>query len=257
MKFVELARKSLRSINAIGQGVTMSANDVQVAFEAANDMIDAWAAKRLTIFQNLRYAHDVVTGKGTPADPYTIGPGGDLDQVRPLWISDATLMDLGNSPNFELNPPLAILTPDEYARIPIKTLSAPLANCLFYNGKFVQTGSDHGLGEIFLYPVPNGGLNLKLVIYCPVPMVEFADVDTTDYYFPPGYREALRYQLAQRLAVEYGKEISAEMAQLCTDTFAVLQRPNGPIEKLRADYGLPGLPGDRGVYNWRDDSGRY
>lgn len=257
MKFAELAYRALRTINAIGQGIPVQPNDLTIAFEAANDMIDAWAAQRLTIFQNLRFSYPIVPGQGTPSDPYTIGIGGDLNQARPLWIDVATLQDNSNTPVFELNPPLAILTPDEYARIPIKTLSASLANSLYYNGRFKTSGVGHSLGEIFLYPVPNGGQDLNLCLYCPVAMTEFADIATTEYYFPPGYREALRYQLAKRLAVELGKPVSAELEQMATDTFAVLERPNVPIENLRADYGLPGLPGDRGIYNWRDDSGRY
>ena len=248
MKFVELATKSLRTIGAIGQGVALSANDLQVAFEAANDMIDAWAAVRLTIFQQLNYTYPLVAGQGSPTNPYTIGLGGDFNQPRPTWIADANLKVL-TSTDFEY--PLDILQPNEYARIAIKTLPSAMATALFYDGGFPISGADTGLGNIYLYPVPNGGMSLELVLYMPVPMTGFADVSTTEYTFPKGYAEALRYQLAKRLASEFGKELDQATQQLCIDTFAIIQRNNGPMPNLRSDFGVPGTNAAAGLYNWR------
>ena len=256
MKFVELARKSLRTIGAIGQGVPMSANDLALAFEAANDMIDAWAAVRLTIFQTLRKIYPLVADRGGPLDPYTIGVGGDFDVPRPTFISNANLNVLTTDPPFEIT--LDIYDQNEYANITIKNLSSALAEALYYDGKFDTSGADVGLGNIFLYPVPNGQQPLELALYLPIAMTGFADEATTDYTFPPGYAEALRYQLAKRLAVEFGKTLSPEHQQLAIDTFAVIQRPNAPIPSLRCDYGVPGTGASEGLWNWRTgtNSGR-
>lgn len=248
MKFVELGTKALRTIGAIGQGVDPSGNDMQVAFEACNDMIDAWAAQRLTIFQTLRKLFDLVANQGGVANPYTIGLGGDFDVPRPTWIPDANLVVYTTTPPFEY--PLHIMTPDEYARTSIKDLASAMATALFFDGKFDTTGPDTGLGDLFLYPVPNGQMPVKLALYLPYPMTGFADIGTTDYTFPPGYKEALRYQLAKRLAAEFQRELSQEIQQLVSDTWAVIQRANVPIPTLRSDYGLPGM-GAGSMYNWR------
>ncbi len=248
MKFVELGTKALRTVGAIGQGVEPSGNDMTVAFEAANDMINAWAAIKLTVFQNLRQVFDLVANKGGPLNPYTVGIGGDFSIRRPTWISNAALNMLTSTPAFEI--PLDILTPEKYAGIPIKDMSSAIAQALFFNGKFDTHGVDVGLGELFLYPVPTMSQPCELVLYYPVPMRGFADQATTDYTFPDGYAEALRYQLAKRLASEFKKELDQETKQLCIDTFAIIQRPNIPIPSLKTDYGV-GSSGGGGLYNWR------
>lgn len=250
MLFTDLARKSLRTIGAIGQGVTMSANDLDVAFEAANDMIDAWAAQRLTIFQTLRKVFPLIANQGSPTNPYTIGPGGDFNVPRPTFIAVATCQVLTTNPPFIIG--LDILNYDyEYSNLSIPAMVSALPEAISYNGKFDTTGPDVGLGEIFIYPVPNGSQSCELVLMLPTPMTGFADKAVTDYTFPPGYKEALRYQLAKRLAVEFGKEMSAENQQLAIDTFAVIQRPNAPIPTLRSDYGIPGVGSGNSLWNWR------
>lgn len=245
----QLVEKSLRSIGVLTAGETLSAEDAHTGFEAANDMIDAWAAQRLTIYNNSRHAYPIVTGQGTPDLPYLIGPGAQLDQPRPLWISDAACAVL-NAPNpYEF--PLHVLIVDSYARTSIKTLTSSLPTDLYYNPRFDQTGPNAGYGEIFLYPIPNGGQEIGLVLYCPEPMTGFADEADTDYLFPPGYAEALRYQLALRLWPEYfgTKTISANVAELAKLTFGLIQKPNLRMPHLRVDRGMPGLGG--GFYNWR------
>lgn len=249
MKFSSLGEKALRTIGAVGQGVPVSANDMLVAFEAANDMIDVWASKRLTVFQTLRKLFDLVPNQGGVSNPYTIGVGGDFNTPRPTWISNANLVIYTTTPPFEY--PLAILTPDEYARTAIKDMSSAMATTLYFDGKFDTSGVDVGLGDIFLYPVPNGQMPVKLALYLPVPMTGFADIGDTEYTFPPGYAEALRYQLAVRLASEFQRPLSQETTQLATESFAIIQRSNVVIPTLRCDYGIPGTNAASGIYNWR------
>lgn len=249
MKFQELGAKALRTIGAWGQGVNGDPNDMQVAFEAANDMIDAWAAQRLTIFQTLQKNFPIVANQGSTSNPYTIGLGGDFDVQRPTFIPNASLLVTTSPTNYQI--PLSILTPDDWAWISMQNLSSALAQALYYDGKWDTSGADAGLGQIFLYPVPNGQTTMTLNLYLPTPMRGFADIDTTEYTFPPGYSEALRYQLAKRLSSEFKKPMTAEDLQLTVDTFAVIQRPNAPVPHLVADFGLAGSARSSGLYNWR------
>lgn len=252
MKFEELGTKAMRTVNVIGQGFSPDPADMDVAFQACNDMIDAWAAKRLTVFQTLRKLFDLVPNKGSVINPYTIGPGGDFDVARPTWIPNAMLVVYTTTPPFEMA--LTVLTPDEYAGISIKDLASALANTLYFDGKFDTSGADVGLGNIFLYPVPNGQQPVKLALYLPIPMRGFADISTTDYTFPPGYAEALRYQLAMRLAAEFQKPVSPAIAQLARDSFAVIESANVPIPTLRCDWGIVGTNAASSLYNWRTGS---
>lgn len=249
MKFVELGTKALRTIGAVGQGVGVSANDLQVAFEAQADLFDSWAAQRLTIYQTLRRVFPIVANQGGPDNPYTIGTGGDLDVPRPTWLPNANVIMDTSTPPIEY--PLTIFKPQEYARTAIKDLASALCTAIYFDGQWDNDGAAQGLGNIFLYPVPNGQMPLRLALYLPFPMQGFADMAETDYTFPPGYAEALRYQLAHRLASEFQKSLSAETQALVVSTFAVIQRDNVPIPNISSDYGLPGTGPGQGLYNWR------
>jgi len=248
MKFVDLGTKALRTVGVIGQGVPAAPEDMQIAFDLAVDMFDSWAVKRLTVFQTLRNVFPIVGGKGSPANPYTIGLGGDLNIPRPNWISDAAVLIDSTVPPTERQ--LRVLEDSEYAAITLKDMPSTLVERIHFSGKFNTTGIDVALGQVFLHPVPNGTMATRLVLYIPTPMSGFADLATTEYLFPPGYAEALHRQLAKRCAVEYERPWSPESEQLAVEAFAIIQRPNATIPKLRADYGLPGS-GNEGYYDWR------
>lgn len=244
----DLTKRALRTLGVLAPGEPLPPQDSVAGFEALNDLLDGWAAQRLTIFQTLRNLYPLTAGQGSPTTPITIGPGGTLNQVRPLWIPNATIQVATTTPPFEY--PLNILTDESYARTAIKALTAALCYDLYYDGKFQTSGAPQGLGELFLYPVPDGSLPLSLVLYTPTPLTAFADASHTAYTFPPGYAEALRYQLAKRLASDYGQSLTPEAAELAVTSFGVIQRPNGRIPTLRNDV----RRGGGGVYNWRTGS---
>lgn len=243
-----LLAKALRTINVLRPGDQMTPAQAEVALEATNDMFDSWAAQRLTIFQVKRSVYPLYAGKGAPSTPYTIGPGGDFDQARPLWIPNAELLVRSTDPPFEM--PLDILRDDPYARTSIKGLTSALPTELYYNYRYDTSGASVGLGEIFLYPVPNGQQPISLVLYTPLALTGFADLNTTRYSFPPGYEEALRYQIALRLAIEFGVTPTAELVSMAAVTFGVIKRPNARVPLLRVDRGMAGMAGG-GWYNWR------
>jgi hypothetical protein len=86
-------------------------------------------------------------------------------------------------------------------------------------------------------------------LYVPTALTQFADL-TTAYTFPPGYEEALRYQLSLRLAQEFGAEITGALATLASDSLANIKRVNISQETLGID---PALSASGGKYNWRTD----
>ncbi len=252
MKFVDLAKMALRTAGVSGQGMPLNPQDVRVAFDLCNEMLDAWAAKRITIFQTLRRTETVVANKGGPSDPYTVGLGGDIDIQRPLFLADANLIVQTTNPSFEI--PLTVLKDSEYAAIAIKNMSSAMATAIYFNGKFDTTGPDTGLGDLFLYPVPNGSMSMQMALYVPTALREFADIDTTDYTFPPGYAQALHYQLALRVAADFQRPLSGETLTLVRDTWKVVADSNVMSPNIRSDYGVPSVGTSYGLYNWRTGS---
>jgi hypothetical protein len=246
-----LTAKALQVIGLLAPGEVLKAEDAQLGFDTLADMIDGWAAVRLTIFQTGRTVFPLTGGKGGPLNPYTIGPGGNFNQSRPLWIPNGSIQVATTNPPFEY--PLGISDDDEYARTSIKALTSPLPRDLYFDAAFPTSGASAGLGNIILFPIPDGTLPLSLVLYTPLPLTAFADQNITNYSFPPGYAEALKYQLALRLTTAFGIPLDPVIADLAKRTFGVIQRPNAKIGKLRCDSAIAG---HGGYYDWRTGTSR-
>jgi hypothetical protein len=85
-------------------------------------------------------------------------------------------------------------------------------------------------------------------------VANFADL-TTVYTFPDGYDDALVYNLAVRLAPEFGVGASinlAEVRRLAAETFANIKRINQRPETMSMPTALMGGRGR--PYNVRTDS---
>ena len=137
--------------------------------------------------------------------------------------------------------PRGILTDDAYEAVRIKTLSSVLFTSVYYN-----TTSPYG--TIYLWPTPDNS-NSPVVLYMRQQIAEFANL-TTEYNFPPGYEEALEYNLAQRLLTPYGvkeptvlQSVNAEAIR----TLGAIKRANVKLTDLPVD---PAFTHDRrGGYN--------
>ena len=86
--------------------------------------------------------------------------------------------------------PRGVLTDDAYEAVRIKNLSSVLFTAVYYNTTSPQ-------GTIYLWPTPDNA-NSAVVLYMRQQISEFADL-TTQYNFPPGYEEALEYNLIDKV----------------------------------------------------------
>jgi hypothetical protein len=126
--------------------------------------------------------------------------------------------------------PVRLLTLEEYASIPDKTATATYPHSLYDDGGYPQR-------TIKLYPVPSAAH--KLVLYTKRALTQIATLNT-DVSFPPGYEEMCIYNLALRLAPEYGRPVSAEIAMVAQESKANIKRANHRPALLRCDDGLTG-----------------
>lgn len=127
--------------------------------------------------------------------------------------------------------PRAIITDDAYQNLRIKTLTNQIFTDVYYNPTYL-----HGLGMIFLWPTPNTTIH-DFVLYRADQIKGFAGLDT-NYDFPPGYQDALEYNLAVRLAIPYGKLITPELRQMADDSLALIKRQNYKLSDLAVDPAL-------------------
>lgn len=236
-----LIERSLKTIGVLAPGETASASDVEDAFTILNSMIDTWATQRLTIFHTARTAFNLTAS----TQDYTIGTGGTFDIVRPLWIVAASIIpDRNASAAQKVELPIsAAMNIDQWQNVAIKGTTSTFPTEFFYDKAWAA-----GLGTISVWPIPRNS-DCQLVLYTPTALSKFAD-KTTDYTFPPGYEEALRYQLALRLAPEFGRQLPPEVVLLASETLGNIKRVNTNDEELSIDTALMA---HGGRYDWRTD----
>ena len=168
--------------------------------------------------------------------------------MRPVFLERAGLiLDTGASTPLEV--PIAVLTDAEYAAWPSKTEQASQPSAIWYNRAWSA-----GLGLVHPLPIPNVGTT-QLVLYAPgVAVAQFADLDTTDYTFPPGYARALRKNLALELAPSYpGAVVSNLLIQQASDSKRYVKRANVRSATKRSD---PALTRRGGVWDMNTGSFR-
>lgn len=156
----------------------------------------------------------------------TMGTGGNITN-RPQEILRAALRAGSN------DYPVDILTLEEYARITSKGVQSPLPYALYDDGGYP-------LRTLTLYPVPSSGN--QLVLWTKRQISQIATLDTV-LAFPPGYEEAIVYNGAIRLAPEYGKAATAEVADIARATRADIKRKNTKTHLLRSDEAILGSHG--------------
>lgn len=221
----DLIARSLRTIGALAAGESPEASEQSDAFSILNTMLDLWRAERLTIAKTLRWAFTLTAN----VQSYTIGDAAtfDIDGPPPVYVDRASII-WDNTAATPHEDPISVCTEQRWARILQKTLTSTQPQAMRY-----QRGSPFGTIEV--WPVHTLS-TVDLVLYLPTPLTS-PPLVTTDLLTPPGYEEAMIYNLAIRLAPEFGAKdmdltLVKELARL---SFAVIQRSNPNMDVLRYD----------------------
>lgn len=233
----DLLTSTLKLINVVAKTEVPSADEQTDAFNRLNDMMDSWQAERLMVYNVVRTVFNLTSGK----QAYSIGTSGtpDFNITRPLWIQDAGIINTAVSPTFEL--PMRALTDDEWSEVTVKGVQAALSWYFYYDYAFPN-------GNISFWPIPNVG-TLQAALYLPTAVTQFAAV-STPISLPPGWAEAIRYNLAVRLAPEFGKQIDPIIAAMATETKRTIERANTRLNQLGIDPSIVGAGGNAKAWNW-------
>lgn len=236
-----LIRDALTTIGASSPAETsINPNNAQYCLRLLRNMTDAWKAERLFIYLVNRTTYPIVAGKGQPGNPYTIGPGGDFNQQRPIWIQNAGIITNPGSQNeFEL--PLTIYTDDQWAQVGLKRSPTTLPVSMYYDYAFTSER-----GNIFFWPVPTI-TSIRLALYCPLAVEALDDLDA-EVIYPPGYQDALHFNLAVRLCPGFSRPVDPDVRRMADDAKAVVMRSNVRTLELGVDPAL--LAYNTGTWNW-------
>jgi hypothetical protein len=220
-----IINRAFDDVGVKSQGEALGAADVQDAFVRLNNMIGQWATQTLTIPFISRTIFALTANVST----YTIGPGGDFDVSRPQDLTGAGLLLAGPDPRVEI--PRAVITDDMYEDIRIKDLANSLFTAVYYNNTYAS-----GLGTIVLWPVPDTNIH-DLVLYRREQLGRFATL-TALYDFPPGYSEALEYNLARRLLTPYtisDQAVIQGVVASARESLASIKRANVSMTDMEND----------------------
>ncbi len=212
-----------------------------VAFDRAKFMFAAWLADQHALSVQAR------TSITWPANTSTrtVGPSGNINIARPVWIDALNYVDPGSSPETEVS--MGPMDRDSYAAQSIKALQSGLPMQFFY-----QTGNDSALGTLFIWPQPTQ--TLTLYFYTPQGMAVPTTLDDL-ITGPQGFEEATVYQLAERLLTPFAVNDQGRVERILRNSlaaFARMKRPNIQPGLLGVDTAL--IPSTGGGYNILSDN---
>lgn len=208
---INVMQAAAEEIGAYDPGQPINAADTDRLFKSLNSMLDSWSNENLACFAFLTQSTPMVIGKQS----YTVGPGGDVDTVRPLKIQQAYSLDAVND-TFNIN----ILEQYDWNLISNRLVTSQIPTVLFYDPQFP-------LGIINLYPVPMGGGNEPYTLYWTsyLQISRFAN-PYVDIELPPGYEDALVHNLAVRAYPFFGIQPNPLVVELASETKGIVKRTN-------------------------------
>jgi hypothetical protein len=210
-------------------GQSGNSDENAAGLEALNAMLDAWNAQRLAVYAVRRDTYPLAGGQ----QAYTIGPGGNFNTERPVRIERANVI-LPQA----LHRPLEIITVDDWAALRLPDLESTFPTRLYYDRAYP-------LAKLYFWPAPTESNQVELFTW--TKLGRFASLnDTAD--FPEGYEEAIKYNLAVRLAQELHAPVPPFVASQAREALATLKRLNLPRPVMATE---PVMGGARWGFNWR------
>ncbi len=184
----------------VGPGFKPGPEQIADALEMLNTMLDSWRTERLLVFHVGRHVQNVNASQQS----YLIGDGApDWDVTRPLRIEFAGLIQTDNTGNYPTELPLSILTPLDWGSIAVKNITSSTPQKLYYEPTYDLTAGNpptagNPWGTVWLWPVPQVANQIALYLWEPL---QNYDTENDPVTVPPGYLEALQYNLATKLAM--------------------------------------------------------
>jgi hypothetical protein len=213
---------ALRLIGQLAEGETPSTSTSQDALLAFNQMVDSWNTERLSVYCTLDQVFSWPAGEITR----TLGPSGDFIGQRPVSLLDSTFYKTTGQGSFACTP--LMINEDQYNAISVKNTSSTLPQVIWVNNTFPDI-------TIKAYPEPSQVLEWHFISVQPLP--QYSDL-TTVLYFPPGYMEAFYFNLAVKLAPQFGVEASATVKETAKYSKLTLMRINSPHDVMSMPLAL-------------------
>lgn len=218
---LDLISSALRLINVMAAGEQTPIDMANDSLLVLNDMIDSWNADRLAIYTVQSTDFPFVLGQQT----YTLGTGGNFNLARPPKIEGMSTIQLTN-PSTPVEIPIALYTWEEWQnQVPVKNVSGSIPLICYDDQAFPNR-------HLNFWPIPFDQPNsVRIYYWAALPAQTLAGAVS----FPPGYRQAFRYNLAALLAAEFAQPVPAVVAEIAVDSLARVKAMNMPELVLQSD----------------------
>ena len=223
---IQIIKRAYRLIGVYSIGETPTADESADGLTALNAMLDEWATESLMAY--IKTLDNITLTPGVSV--YTIGATGSVVSARPESIDESTYIDyLG------VSYPVSVVSLAEYNAITLKNTSTTMPCVLWYKNDFPN-------GTLTLWPTPSVNVTLKL--WSAKPLGGYLNL-TDSVSLPPGYENAITFNLAMALAAEFGTAIPITVAKTAATSKKKLKRSN--YEPLK--MGFRGDIPSHGVFN--------
>jgi hypothetical protein len=225
--YQNLVDGALRICGRLASGASPTSQENTDYLQVLNEMLAGWSARLGPVFSE---TIESLTWTGGQASR-TIGTSGNFNTARPQQVLAAYYRDSSSIDN-----PIGLISHREYQGIWDKTEARDNPSYLAY----LPTNSSNQ-GTLFVWPVPASDWTFRLVSLKPLGVVALSDTVT----LPPGYEEAIRWNLAPRLAPENGAGLPPTVFEMATNTLAALISLNdSETSEMIHDPMAPGGGGD-------------
>ncbi len=209
----ELIQDAFVTLGEMGSGEVMSPEDANYGLLRLNSMLSSWSTRRLFIY-NITIASYALAAN--TAD-YLIGPAQTFNAARPLRIDAARILLLSGATYVGVKD-LDILTQGEYVELSDKTATAIIPEKLYNDYAYPYS-------TLSLYPRPSAAVGTKLELSTWTELAAFAMLGDT-VSFPPGYYQAVLFNLAVELGPGYSKQPDQALAAKALEGMAAIQQLN-------------------------------
>jgi hypothetical protein len=213
--------RSMRLLSQIGAGATPTTAEYADGLVAVNGLLDAFRNESLMCYAT----RDESLTLAAADTSYTIGPSGDLNTTRPTDILQAWVTVSG------LDYPVRMISDAAYSAIVDKAADGDWPTEANYRPTM-------STGTLNVWPAPGAAYTMKLRTQTPL-TVFTAITDTVS--LPPGWEQALAYNLAVIWAPEFETSPRQEVVEIAMATKAGIKRVNS--RPIRASTELSALVG--------------
>jgi hypothetical protein len=212
---------ALRLIGAYATEETPRAADATAAMAALNRMIALWNTDRLYIYTIKQSIHDFTVNQQS----YQMGPGGaDFPLIqRPVKIENWNLILTSVTPNLRI--PGNLLNDDQWASKKLLNLATAIPTDLYNDGAYPYS-------TLYFWPKPAQAYQFELYTWQQLYQVSSL---FDPFIFPPGYEEAVLFNLAIRLAIEFQRPVSLDLRAQAREAKMMIQSLNAPAPILTPD----------------------